>query len=235
MEPKRDKLHHVADHPRYGRLPNLTGLNPNPNDANVHLHWNTWTRQEIIEKYKSASGEVLPFGDFSADVSYAKRIPNTAILADPSKQTRATIPVTHYFDLERICLDCRRRFIFFAEEQKYWYEELGFGLESDCIRCTDCRKRQQEVARLRRRYELLFHIENKSEEIVFELATCCVKLVEHKVFTIRRLEFARMLLNRIDRDSELRKRKEYVDLVRRSRPWEIPSSNQAKNQGGESS
>ncbi|MEQ1904531.1 MAG: zinc-ribbon domain-containing protein [Pirellulaceae bacterium] len=232
MERKTDKYREFVDHPRYGRRPNITGLNPSPMDADVCLHWNTTTHKEIVAKYESILGKRWPYGDFSAYTSGTKRIPNTALLADPLKQTRATVPVTHYFDLERRCRDCKRQFIFFAEEQKHWYEELGFGLESDCIRCTECRKTQQGIAQLRERYELLFHTEEKSEQQIFDLAECCVILIEQNVFTPKRFEFARMLLNKIDVGSELRQRREYVELIRRSRPLQAASTNNPMNPSG---
>lgn len=86
-------------HPRYGQGPRFTGLNPENDNATgrVFLHWHS------------------PQG---------VRIPNTAIPADVSRQVPATIPVTHYFDAKRRCADCGRAFLFFAAEQKYWYEEL---------------------------------------------------------------------------------------------------------------
>jgi hypothetical protein len=234
MERKTDKYREFVDHPRYGRRPNKTGLNPSPMDANVRLHWNTTTHKEIVAQYESIIGKRWPYGDFSAYTSGTKRIPGTAIVADPSKQTRATVPVTHYFDLERSCRDCKRHFIFFAEEQKYWYEELGFGLESDCVRCTECRKKQQGIAWLRERYESLFHIDPKSAEEKLDLADCCIRLVEEGVFTQKRLEFARMLLNRIDIDSDSRNQHKHADLVRRSRPGSDKSTNNPMDRSGES-
>lgn len=216
MERKTDKYRDFVDHPRFGRRPNTTGMNPGPRDANVRLHWNSTTHREVVSQYESILGKRWPYGEYSAYTNGTRRIPNTAIAADISKQTRATVPVTHYFDLERRCRDCNRQFIFFAQEQKYWYEELGFGLESDCVRCSDCRKKQQGMALLRETYESLFHVESKSPEQLLELANCCVRLVEAGVFTPKRLEFARMLLNSIDSDSEIRQQKEYIDLVCRS-------------------
>jgi hypothetical protein len=229
MERKTDKYREFVHHPRYGRRPNITGLNPSPMNAGVNLHWNTITHKEIVAAYESSVGKRWPYGDFSAYTSGTKRIPNTAIHADPSKQSRATVPVTHYFDLERRCRDCKRPFIFFAEEQKHWYEELGFGLESDCVRCTECRKKHQGIAQLRERYELLFHTEEKSEQDILELAECCVKLVEQNVFTPKRFEFVRMLLNKIDVGSELRQQREYADLIRRSRHLPTALTNHPMN------
>lgn len=159
-----DRYALFVDHPRYGRRPNVTGLNPSPMDPGVHLHWNATTHKEIVARYKAIVGKEWPFGDFSAYCERTKRIPNTAIVADLSRQTRATVPVTHYFDLDRQCRDCNRSFIFFAQEQKHWYEQLGFGLDSDCVRCVDCRKQQQGIARYREIYESLFHVVNKQTD-----------------------------------------------------------------------
>ena len=107
-----------VEHPLYGRVPRVTGLNPKEDfGGNVFLHWHS-----------------------PEDV----RIPNTAVQADTSKQPTATVAVTHYFDSKRTCRDCQRPFLFFAEEQKYWYEELGFRLDADCIRCVECRKKHRK-------------------------------------------------------------------------------------------
>ncbi len=143
MTHETDKYAEFVDHPRFGRRPQLTGLNPSPADRGVHLHWNATTRNEIATQFESVMGKKWPSGGLHAFSARTKRIANTAIVADLSRQTAATMAVTHYFDLECNCRDCGRSFIFFAEEQKYWYEELGFGLDSDCVHCVECRKRQQ--------------------------------------------------------------------------------------------
>lgn len=124
-----------------------------------------------------------------------KRIPNTAVRANTARQLTATVAVTHYFDLDRICRDCQQPFIFFAYEQKYWYEELGLRLEADCIRCVPCRKRHRKIADARRRYEVLFHIPEKTAEQALEMADCCLQLISDGVFTQKQTERIRMLLN----------------------------------------
>jgi Probable zinc-ribbon domain len=157
-------------HPRYGQGPRITGLNPEPDFASIVLHWHSPT---------------------------SSRIPNTAIAADVSRQSPATVPVTHYFDVTRICRDCGKPFIFFAAEQKHWYEELGFTLDSDCVRCVVCRKAQQGVDRKRHRYEELFHVANRTTEQEMELADCGVSLVESGVFHPRQLQHMRAVLKRL--------------------------------------
>lgn len=165
-------------HPRYGQGPHVTGLNPQSDltTGRVFLHWHS------------------PEG---------VRIPNTAIAADLSKQGRATIPVTHFFDAKRTCADCRRPFIFFAAEQKYWYEELGFPLESDCVRCAICRKRQQGLEQSRQRYEELFHMQDRTTAQNRELAECSLSLVEAGLFNKRQLERVRSILKALGPEPNL--------------------------------
>jgi hypothetical protein len=215
MNRKTDKYAAFVDHPRYGRGPRLTGLNPSPTDRDVHLHWNATTHQEIVAQFEAVMGKKWPYGDYSAYYRQTKRIPNTAVPADLTRQTPATVPVTHYFDLERPCRDCNRPFIFFAEEQKFWYEQLGFGLESDCVRCVDCRKKQQGIARQREVYESLFHLTDKDEQQALDMADACLYLIEHRVFTTRQTQRVRMLLNSIPQDAKARSKSRYADLVAR--------------------
>lgn len=158
-------------HPRYGWLPHFTGLNPKQDFvAGVCLHWHD---------------------------SVDSRVPNTAVAADLTKQTPSTMPVTHYYDVVKTCRDCDRLFLFFALEQKYWYEELGFPLESGCGHCPDCRRRRQHVARQRRRFEELYHVADRSTDQNLEMAETCLTLIEQSVFHKRQVCRVRMLLNRV--------------------------------------
>ncbi len=179
---RQDKYAQYVTHPRYGRWPRITGLNPRTDYLEgVFPHWHS---------------------------PVERRIANTAILANLNLQTAATVPVTHYFDVKRKCRDCLKPFIFFAEEQQYWYEELGFALESDCVRCVQCRKRQQGVGRKRERYEELFHVTDRTVEQDLEMADCGLALVEEAVFHRRQLERVRMLLKsakgKLDEETENR-------------------------------
>lgn len=124
-------------------------------------------------------------------------IPNTCVKADVKKQVPATFQFTHYYDLERTCEDCKRKFIFFADEQKYWYEVLQFGLDSDCIRCTDCRKHLQGLQRTRFEYEELFKLSSRTNEQSARMAECILELIEQKVFTAKQLQKIRERLNKL--------------------------------------
>jgi hypothetical protein len=191
-----DRYHNYVNHPQYGRGPRYTGLDPSPNLADVFLHWNATSVTEIAQVLYNQTGQTL--SSLRGLIPYdqgTKRIPNTAVRANTARQLTATVAVTHYFDLDRICRDCQRPFIFFADEQKYWYEELGLRLEADCVRCVPCRKRHRKIADARRRYEVLFHIPEKTAEQALEMADCCLQLVSDGVFTQKQTERIRMLLN----------------------------------------
>jgi len=181
-----------VDHPRYGAQPRYTGLNPDPNSEGVYLHWNT----NLLTVDQRQNIEDI-FGSVDKWISKeSKAINGTAIIADVTQQAPATLHVTHYYDIEKICRDCSLLFIFFAEEQKYWFEDLGFPLEADCVRCTSCRKKVQEVQSVKSRYEQINSLDSKSLEEEAEEADCRLFLVEEGVFNPRQLEKVRGFLNR---------------------------------------
>ena len=192
MKNQMDRYVHFVDHPRYGQRPCFTDLNPSPLDPDVSLHFNAIEPAELVARYESATGQKWPSSISGFHLSRGRRIEGTAIAADLDRQTQATVAVTHYFDLERECRDCGRPFIFFAMEQKRWYEELGFGLDSDCVRCVECRKRLQRIAGLRAIYENLFHVENKTADQCLEMAGACLSLMEAGVFTAKQSHRVRM-------------------------------------------
>ena len=111
-----------------------------------------------------------------------------------------------------------RSFIFFAEEQKYWYEDLGFDLSANCVDCCACRKSEQRRRALLRRYEELFHVSDRSVEENLEMARLTLDLIEEGTVTTKRLETVRMLLNRVP--PEQRESPEYHELRERTRNLE---------------
>ncbi|RYD36326.1 MAG: hypothetical protein EOP87_05680 [Verrucomicrobiaceae bacterium] len=78
------------------------------------------------------------------------RIPGTAITANPAKQNYASFPFVVYFDQKKVCTDCAPPFIFFAEEQRYWFEVLRFNVNADCVRCPPCRELDRKKRRRKR-------------------------------------------------------------------------------------
>jgi len=100
----------------------------------------------------------------------------SAILADISKQNYTTFPRGLYVDIEMRCVECNREFIFYALEQKYWYEILGFYIDTDCTKCIDCRNNEKKIKEKKSKYEVLITKKGRTlleikelKEISFEL------------------------------------------------------------------
>ena len=170
-----DSFRDYVEHPRYGKLPRFTGLNHNPDNYGSFIHWHS-----------------------SRDC----RIPDTAIGADTSRQHHATVHVTHYYDVKRVCRDCHRPFLFFAEEQRFWYEELGMKLEVDCVYCYDCRKLKRAHKRAQKqqqsRYIELCHQQTRSSEEDLEwLELYCTQSVK------RSKQVARQIFDKLAKISKI--------------------------------
>ncbi len=183
--PDTERYSSFVEYPRFGRGPRLTGLNPQTEfSGGTFIHWHS---------PKSC------------------RIPSRAMAANLGKQVPATVAVTHYYDVARQCRDCGRRFILFATEQQHWYENLQFGLDSDCVRCVPCRKKEQGIAKTRRQYEDLCHQGGRTADQCLTQAECCLELIEHEVFTPKQTRRIRVLLNSMADDNTFVDR---VSLIR---------------------
>ena len=64
------------------------------------------------------------------------------IEADLSKQApnNTYSPRLYYEDLEFKCRDCRKREVWTAEQQQWWYEVAKGPVQSTAIRCRACRE-----------------------------------------------------------------------------------------------
>lgn len=160
-----------AAHPRFGKAPRPTGLDPvDKHDGSVFLHWHS---------------------------GLGVRVPGTAIIANTSEQCSATVHVTHYFDTRRVCRTCGCHFLFFAAEQRHWYEVLKFPLEADCLECVPCRKAERKLRALQQRYAALLSNTERPEAETIELIECGVLLVEAAIFSAKSLPRLRSLLRSI--------------------------------------
>ena len=95
-----------------------------------------------------ATSEILSFWGYQGQTIF----PESAIPADVSRQSFTVLPRRYYVDILKQCVMCKRQFIFFAREQQHWYEELGFTIDADCVRCVECRKSDQQLRRRFTRY-----------------------------------------------------------------------------------
>ena len=209
------KYEAYVDHPRYGRYPRHTGLNPNPDDPKVQLHGNASSLHETLKRMKRILGKGLGIPEGVEDLfpKELPRIAGTAINATPAKQNRPTVAVTHYYDVESKCRDCQRPFIFFAEEQRHWYETLQFPLYADCVRCPECRQTERTLVRHRAAYEKLVVAKERDWKDNLKMAECAVTLVEHGIFHRRVLEKARSCLKSVPETE--RAQDKYLALLNR--------------------
>ncbi len=107
-----------------------------------------------------------------------KYFEETAIPADVNKQEFAIYPRSIYVDIEEHCVACKRAFIFFAQEQKYWFEELGFWVDAHCIRCTYCRKKDREIKNMQVTYQKLVTKKDRTKKQTNELKNIALELFQ---------------------------------------------------------
>jgi hypothetical protein len=115
-------------HPRYGSAPRPSGVRI--------------SESELRDGFWRLHGDTL--------------FPETALIAETNKQNFSICPREYYVDVLRSCRTCHRQFIFFAKEQRYWFETLRFFVDADCVHCPDCRRESRTVQRRLRRYSDLF-------------------------------------------------------------------------------
>ena len=198
-------------HPIYGDKPRYTNLYPERSSSRVRFTYGAkfYTKSER-EHYARLQGIdiddfVMPFGE---------AIPGTAIVADTSKQVPALIyNFTHYIDIAYTCRDCERPFLFYAEEQKYWYEELQFPLEAMAVRCCPCRKKEQELKALCRRHEELCKLDEPSRDEQIEHAEVRLVLVEEGIFHPRQLQQIRAFFNKFSTYKKVKSMRKRVEVV----------------------
>ncbi|MEM9783848.1 MAG: zinc-ribbon domain containing protein [Pseudomonadota bacterium] len=116
-----------VDHPRYGNRPILSD--------------ERWTETEVRRAF-------WQYGR-------ARIFPETAIRADLTRQNYGFSPRRCYVDIAERCRSCGREFLWFALEQKHWFEELGFFIDAQCHHCQDCRHISHKLRERRQAYDAL--------------------------------------------------------------------------------
>ena len=72
--------------------------------------------------------------------------------ADIEVQHYSVRPRYWYIDAWQACSQCKSQFPFTTAEQRFWYEERGFYVDSYPIRCKQCRRDQRRIRQVRQRY-----------------------------------------------------------------------------------
>lgn len=78
---------------------------------------------------------------------------STAVRADIGKQNHSTFPRYWYVDVLVECDSCEEKFIWSAAEQRAWFEEYRFYVDSFPKQCATCRKQSRNLKALRKEYD----------------------------------------------------------------------------------
>ena len=99
---------------------------------------------------------------------------DTAVRADISRQNFSVCPRYWYVDATFRCSQCKTSFCFTTAEQKLWYEELGFYVDSCAKDCQNCRKNNRQKKELRQEYDRDIQIALESADIELKNRLCSV-------------------------------------------------------------
>lgn len=122
-----------------------------------------------------------------------------ALLAAPSSQKFCFWPpFLAYLDSHKKCSTCEVQFLFSKEEKQYWYETLGFWVQSKAVHCKACRAenraRKKRISDAQRRLqEILPKIDRKNPEHIKEVIALyrqsqSHRKVEHYSCLLKKLE-----------------------------------------------
>ena len=111
----------------------------------------------------------------------------TAVRADTEKQNYSVCPRHWYIDAEFRCEGCGQEYKWTGGEQKAWFEDYFFWVDSQPRHCQNCRAHRRHLADLRKEYDATIAAarnqgtpDQKSRiiEIVSELEQAFVRLPE---------------------------------------------------------
>lgn len=123
----------VASHPHYGLEPTVSNLPLTPK-TKVHIISLPIFGLDLSQfGLEQSSGYRFPVISF----------PDTAVQSD-LKELNGLEPDV-YLDTLFKCKSCEKYFIFFASEQKYWYETLRFNINARPIECSPCRVGSKKI------------------------------------------------------------------------------------------
>lgn len=154
--------------------------------------------------YKTQGGRDSCYWTY--DLDWQPALPKGAVRGNPRKQNACfacNVPRYFYVDEARICVECDRPFTFWAKEQKYWYEDLGFYASSEAVRCVDCRKSRRREIGLQQAYgsavkEAAAHPGDAGMQLALVDATLAYHQMARKGDLTRALAAARKI-RRLDR------------------------------------
>lgn len=160
----------VVLHPRFGDKVIATRCKASPDEVRASYRWTT-----VLEVY-----------------------PESALRADLSRQNNAwTNPRHFYADILLRCASCRRRHLFFAREQQFWYEELQINVATLPKYCCECAAERREVEAAYRRHQIFRSLASLSDEQLLQRADDLVLL--YHAGAIKKIEPLGELKNKLSK------------------------------------
>lgn len=170
LPPAGRRIPKVVPHPRYGDTVIATDCRA--------------TAAEVLACYRHQSSSVIEV------------FPESALRADPKRQnTDWNSPRYFYADVLQRCAKCRRRYIFFAREQQFWYEELKINVATTSRYCCECAAENRDVEAADLRYQASREATSLSDDALVQRADDLVMLYEAgRVKKLERLNRVKNLL-----------------------------------------
>lgn len=78
---------------------------------------------------------------------------DAAVRADITKQNYSVIPRYWYVPASFRCRDCGKTFTFSVQEQRVWFEEYRLLADASPVCCLPCRRKKQDIKRLKQEYD----------------------------------------------------------------------------------
>ena len=147
-----------------------------------------------MDYFGSTDPRLMPKHFFSGAVhlDYA-----SAVRGNPERQNYSVSPRYWYIDADFICKNCRKNFTWTVGEQKAWFEDYFFWIDSSPRQCMTCSANHRHLASLRTEYDSIVAeaypknaIGRKLRviEIVSELEAAFGRLPEKMIDTKKRFE-----------------------------------------------
>ncbi len=129
---------------------------------------------------------------------------DTAIRGRPELQNFSVCPRHWYIDAVYKCLDCKKKFTWEAEEQRQWFEEWKFWIDSEPNHCPRCRVKHRHLKALREEYDELVGSARNKGSIEDKKRICAIieELQQHfRSLPDKMLETLAVFKKQIDRNN----------------------------------
>lgn len=121
-----------------------------------------------------------------------------AVRADIAKQNYSVCPRHWYVDATICCVGCGNDYVFTIDEQRFWYEELAFYVDSFPTRCNHCRRTDRQMRDLRNTYDrdIADALESRDSTAKRELVAVIDAMRDGGISLPRKIQEAREALSR---------------------------------------